>query len=778
MKHFFLLLFLLFGIAFSSAAFENKKVIISGHIRDAKNGEDLLGASVYIKETASGSVSNLYGFYSVSVLPGKYTIIYSYVGYESLTKTVEVKSNMVMDVELNSKQLLIKEVVVQGKLDNDNVVKNEMSTVKMDVQSIRKMPALLGEVDVIKAIQLLPGVQASSEGATGFSVRGGGIDQNLIMLDEATVYNASHLMGFFSVFNNDAIKDVILYKGDIPASSGGRLSSLLDVRMKDGNMKRFDATGGIGLISSRLTVEGPIAKDKASFIVSGRRTYADIFLGLSNNVMLKGNALYFWDLNTKCNWIVDPNNRLYLSAYMGKDVFKSKMFGLGWGNSTVTLRWNHLFSQKLFANFTGIYSNFNYNVGIPSGQPGAFDWLSSLTDYGFKGDFTYFLNTNNTVRFGVSAIYHSFMPGVAKGLGSESFINNFVVPNNYAWEDGAYISNEQKVNARLSLKYGLRFSLFQNVGRGTIYNYDSNHIKIDSTVYPYADIFNYYYGLEPRLGVNYQLTETSSLKASYTRSRQYIQLASNSTSGAPLDVWFPASPNVKPQISDQYAMGYFRNFYKNHLETSIELYYKNMQHTIDFKDHAVLLLNKELEGELRYGKSWAYGAEFYVKLQLDKWNGWVSYTLSRSERQIDGINQNKVYLSPHDKLHNLSVVLSYDISKRLNVGANWVFATGSPVTFPTGKYVYGNTVVPVYSDRNSYRMPDYHRLDLSLTLKGKDKPGRRWHTEWNFSVYNAYARKNAWVINFKQDENDPSVTIAEETYLFTIIPSVTFNFNF
>ncbi len=778
MKQGFLLLIVFFGISTFTSANDNKKVIISGHVRDAKNGEDLLGASVYVKEISSGSATNLYGFYSISLYPGTYHIIYSYVGYESITKTLEIKSNMLLDVELTSKQLLIKEVVVQGKLENDNVVKTEMSTTKMDVKSIRRIPALLGEVDVIKAIQLLPGVQASSEGASGFSVRGGGIDQNLIILDEATVYNASHLMGFFSVFNNDAIKDVTLYKGDIPACSGGRLASLLDVRMKDGNMKRFAATGGIGIISSRLTLESPIVKDKASFIISGRRTYADLFLKLSDNVMLKDNSLYFWDLNAKGNWIIDQNNRLYLSAYLGKDVFKGNMFALGWGNSTLTLRWNHLFSQKLFTNFTALYSKFNYNLGIPKGQPGAFDWTSSLTDYGLKADFTYFLNTDNTLRFGVSAIYHSFMPGIAKGLGDDSFFNEYSVPNNYAWEDGVYVSNEQKVNARLSLKYGIRYSLFQNVGKGTIYNFNSNYDTISSTVYPYGEVFNYFHGLEPRLGVNYQITETSSIKGSYSRSRQYMQLASNSTSGAPFDVWFPSSPNVQPQISDQYALGYFRNFYKNHLETSIELYYKAMQHTIDFKDHAELLLNRQLEGELRFGKSWAYGAEFYVKLQLEKWSGWVSYTLSRSERKIDGINNNKIYLSPHDKLHSISVVLSYDISKRLSAGANWVYASGSPVTFPTGKFTYGNTIVPVYSDRNTYHMPDYHRLDISVTLKGKEKLGRKWHGEWNFSVYNAYARNNAWVINFRQDEDNPNVTIAEKTYLFSLIPSITYNFNF
>ncbi len=768
-----------FVLCLSSVCFgADKKVIISGHIRDAKNGEDLVGASVYVKELSSGGVTNIYGFYSISVAPGKYTLVFSYIGYETTIKNIEVKSSTQVDIELSAKQQMIKEVVVEGKRDNDNVVKNEMSTVKMDVKSIRKIPALFGEVDLIKAIQMLPGVQAASEGSTGFSVRGGGNDQNLILLDEATVYNASHLMGFFSVFNNDAIKDVTLYKGDIPASSGGRLSSLLDVRMKDGNMKQLSATGGIGLISSRLTIESPIVKDKAAFIISGRRTYADLFLKLSTNPMYKDNSLYFWDLNAKANWILNENNRLYLSSYFGKDVFSSSLLGAGWGNSTVTLRWNHLFSKKLFSNFTALYSNFNYYLGTPKGQPGSFDWRSSLNDYSFKGDFTYFVNTENTLRFGVSAIYHKFIPGVAKGLGDGSFFNEYDVPNNYAWEDGAYISNEQKLNSRLSLKYGIRYSLFQNVGRGTVYNFDANYIKIDSTVYPYGEIFNYYQGLEPRAGVNYQLTETSSIKAGYSRTRQYIQLASNSTSGAPFDIWFPASPNVKPQISDQFALGYFRNFYKNRLEASLELYYKNMQNTIDFKDHAELLLNKQLEGELRFGKSWAYGAEFFVKVQMDKWSGWISYTLSRSERKIVGINNDNTYLSPHDKLHNISIVLNYDVSKRVNIGANWVYASGAPVTFPTGRFVYGNTVVPVYSDRNTYRMPAYHRLDLSLTWKGKEKPGRKWHGEWNFSVYNAYARKNAWMISFKQDETNPNVTIAEKTYLFTLIPSVSYNFNF
>ncbi|MCB2220421.1 MAG: TonB-dependent receptor [Bacteroidetes bacterium] len=756
---------------------------ISGHIRDALTGEDLIGATVFVQELKTGGSSNLYGFYSISLVPGNYTIVFSYIGYEQQQYTIDLKENISRNIELAPANQELEEVVVTSTAINENVTRTEMSSIDIDAKTIKKIPAFMGEVDVIKTIQLLPGVQTISEGSSGFSVRGGSMDQNLIQLDEAPVYNASHLLGFFSVFNNDAIKDVKLYKGDIPASSGGRLSSLLDVRMKDGNSKKFSATGGIGTISSRLTLEGPIVKDKVTYLISGRRTYADLFLRLSSNEDIRDNILYFYDLNGKVNWELDENNRFYFSTYHGNDIFKNDDFKMGWGNQTFTFRWNHLFSKKIFSNITAIHSEFNYELGVPEGSVNSFEWTSRMLDYGLKADLVYYINPNNTLRFGVSTTYHRFNPGRAAGLGEDAFFTEYEVDHSNALESGLYVSNEQKVGARLTLKYGIRFSHFQNVGSATVYNYDDYFDKIDSATYASREFYSPYYGFEPRVGALYVLNEVSSVKASYSRTRQYIHLAQNSTAGTPLDVWFPSSPNVKPQIADQVAIGYFRNFNDNMIETSVEAYYKFTQNAIDFKDHADLLLNKEYEGELRFGEAQAYGLEFLVRYNLNKFSGWVGYTLSRTEREIVGIHEGKPFekdrfRAGYDRPHDISVVLNYEASKRISIGANWVYSTGQAVTFPTGKFEYGNVYTPLFSDRNGYRMPDYQRLDVSATLRSKDKPGRKFYHEWNLSIYNAYARKNPWVINFVQDDNDPNKTYAEMTYLFSIIPAITFNFHF
>ncbi|MCX6256682.1 MAG: TonB-dependent receptor [Bacteroidia bacterium] len=777
----FLTCLLLLSVIISQTVNPDKsagKPILSGYIKDKTNGEELINATVYVKELRTGTVTNLYGFYSISLSPGDYQLTFSYIGYKTEEKKISIKENITLNVELEPVNHQLGEVEVTGEKSNVNIKRPEMSVVKIQMQSIKRIPALMGEVDVIKAIQMLPGVQSTSEGTSSFSVRGGSADQNLILLDEATVYNASHLMGFFSIFNNDAIKDVKLYKGDIPASYGGRLSSLLDVRMKDGNSKVFSGTGGIGTISSRLTFEGPIVKDNTSFIVSGRRTYMDIFLPLSSNKDLRSDKLYFYDLNLKVNSTIDENNRLFLSGYFGRDVFKNPFAYMDFGNQTLTLRWNHLFSKNLFANTSLIYSNYNYNIGTPAGNPNSFLWTSNLTDVGGKLDFNYYPNTENTVRFGYQLTFHRFDPGTAQGLGDSTIFAKYSLPLSYDLEHGLYISNEQKIGSLLTLKYGIRLSVFQNVGPGTIYHFDSSYNSTDSTVYKKGDFFKTYAGLEPRLGLTYTLTEESSIKASYSRTLQYIQLASNSTAGTPLDIWFPASPNVRPQVSNQVATGYFRNFFNDQVETSVEVYYKMMDHVIDFKDFAQLLLNRKLEGEIRSGTARAYGAEFMVQLNTGKLNGWISYTLSHTERTINAINNGKPYLPPYDKPNSVNLVLNYEYSKRVVFAANWIYATGAPLTIPTGRVEVEGVISSVYSDRNTYRMPDYHRLDLSLTLKGKDVPGRKWSGEWNFSVYNAYARHNPWAIYFVQDEKQPSKTYAEKIYLFSLIPAITYNFKF
>ncbi|MEN8226829.1 MAG: TonB-dependent receptor [Bacteroidota bacterium] len=770
---------LLIGICISCTAMESHgKVTVSGYVRDAATGEEMIGANVTILEIGAGTITNPYGYYSLSLEPGFYTLKYSFIGYLPETRSIRLDSDLVLNIELDESRQELEEVTIIAEAGNANITRLETGSTRLPIQSIRKIPALLGEVDIIKAIQLLPGVQVTSEGSSGFSVRGGSPDQNLILLDEATVYNASHLMGFFSVFNNDAIKDVKLYKGDIPASSGGRLASLLDIRMKDGNNKQLSATGGIGTISSRLTLEGPVFTEKVSFLLSARRTYADIFLLLAKDTALRDNSLFFYDLNGKLNYTINDNNKIFLSGYFGKDIFANDFAGMYFGNRTFTLRWNHLFSKKLFSNFTLINSHYFYDLGTPDGEIPFFNWLSFLDDYGIKGDFIWYLTPEHTFRYGLSGYYHVINPGSIKVQDTEGNDIESELSSNFALENGLYFSGESKFGERFSMRYGLRYSTFHNIGEATLFTYNDQYEVIDSTLYEKGEIYNLYHGLEPRFAANYLLNERNSLKASYSRTRQYLQMASNSTAGTPLDIWFPASPNIKPQISDQLAFGYFRNFLDNKIESSLEFYYKKMTNSIDFRDHAQLLLNPRLEGELRIGEATSYGAELYVKYETSKFSGWLSYTYSRTMRDIPEINDGKPYPAPYEKPHDLALVFSYNLTKRIIIGANWIYSTGIPFTLPSGRYEVLGNILPLYTGRNEFRLPDYHRLDLSITIEGKKKPGRRWQGEWNFSVYNAYARKNAWTLNFIQDSENPDLTYAEMTYLFSIVPAITYNFKF
>lgn len=766
-----------FNVANVKAGDENNplKYTISGYIKDADNGETLIGATVFVKELRVGAAANIYGFYSLSLAPGKYTIEYSFMGYSKQVRQLELNQNVVISMELSPEVKVMQEVTVTAERPDKNIKQAEMSTARLDMKTIRQIPALMGEVDVIKAIQMLPGVQATSEGTSGFSVRGGGLDQNLIVLDEATVYNASHLMGFFSVFNNDAVRDVKLYKGDMPANYGGRLSSVLDVRMKEGNNKQFKGTGGVGLISSRLTLEGPIVNEKTSFLVSGRRTYADLFFPLFSDEDLKKSIMYFYDLNLKMNHQINNNNRLYLSAYLGRDIFGQKGNSkAGFGNKTATLRWNHQFSQKLFSNLTAIASNYDYSLSTEQGG-GKYVWKSNLLDYTVKTDFNFYPNPNNEIKFGVSATLHELDPIDAWIYTKESDTTmRFPSMKNYELEYAAYISNQQKIGEKVTLKYGLRYTLFQNIGKSTLNNFDENHEYIGSTEYQKGEVFHSYPAWEPRLGIMYNINNVSSVKASYSRTYQFLQLASVSNGGMPLDYWFPSNKNVKPQKSDQFGIGYFRNFSNNKFETSIELFYKQMDNVIDFKDHTSTLFNSRLEGDIRTGEAYSYGAEFLIRKNEGKLNGWVSYTLSRAIRKIPEINNGKEYSAPYDKPHNVNVILNYNVTRRFTVSANWVFASGTPITFPVGSFEVENTAIPIYSERNEYRMRSYHRLDLSATVKGKERPGRFWNGEWVFSVYNAYGRHNDWMLNFDLEKGK-----AERTYLpFVFFPAITYNFNF
>ncbi len=772
-------------------------ISISGFIKDSKTGEALTGATVYVKEIKKATSTNQYGFYSISLLPGSYNIEFSYVGYQSINKIIDLLSKTSLNIEMSEEAQVLNEVVVKSSRPEDNIKKAEMSVAKLDMKTIKQIPAFMGEVDVIKAIQMLPGVQSTSEGSSGYSVRGGGIDQNLIILDEATVYNASHLMGFFSVFNNDAIRDVKLYKGDIPANYGGRLSSVLDVRMKEGNNKKFSATGGIGLLSSRLTLEGPIVNEKTSFLISGRRTYYDIFFPLFPDTDLKKSKLYFFDLNLKINHELNANNRLYLSAYLGRDIMGQKDFSnIGFGNQTASLRWNHLFSSRLFSNITILRSKYDYALYMNMGATKEY-WNSRLLDYTLKADFNFYPNPDNEIRFGVISTYHFLVPCDA-WMQSDSILK-VPYPNNYELESGAYISNQQKIGDKLILKYGVRYSIFQNMGSTISYKYNSEHEVIDSTYYPSGKIYHTYAGLEglePRLGVSYSINEITSVKASYSRTLQFMQLASNSTGSMPLDIWFPSSPNVKPQKADQFAVGYFRNIRNNTIETSVEVYYKKMNDVIDFRDHPILFLNRYMEGEIRTGTAQSYGIEFLINKSEGKLNGWISYTLCKSTRTIPEINDGKPYPSPYDKPNNINIILNYEFSERMIFSANWIYATGAPFTAPVGTFsmgiptnldgslkdptsTEGNTINKIYSGRNQSRMRDYHRLDISLTLKERPRQNRLWHGEWVFSIYNAYGRHNDWIINFQPDSENKNKTVAERWYLpFVFFPGITYNFTF
>ena len=748
---------LMFGACIGVSA-QERNYTLSGNIRDGGNGEDLIGASIMEGNSHRGTVTNAYGYYTLSLPKGKYTLAVSYLGYRQKEITVELLSDIRLNIDLDADTKELAEVVVLAEGHNANVAKAEMSVEKLSAKTIKSAPALMGEVDVLKVIQLLPGVQSTSEGSSGFSVRGGGYDQNLILLDEAAVYSASHLMGFFSVFNNDAIKDVTLYKGDIPASFGGRLSSLLDIRTKDGNSQHYAVTGGIGLISSRITAEGPLG-DKASAIVSARRTYADIFLKLSTDEMQRNSSLYFYDMNAKVNYRLDDNNRIFLAGYFGRDNFGfNNLAKMDFGNKTLTARWNHIFSPKLFSNFTLLSSWYDYYLRSEFSEQLGEELKSGLRDYGLKADFSYVPNPVHSIKFGYNFTFHHFDPGEGGGIGSESIIDERIsFPKQNAMENVAYIANETNLDGKLKLKYGLRYTGFENLNKGKVTYHQQQ--------------------FDPRVGITYIFNDLHSVKASYSRTTQFIQLASNSTSGSPLDFWFPASENVKPQKCDQFAAGYFRNFASDEYELSAEVYYKDMKDVVDFKDHAELMLNENLEEELRFGRGYSYGLELMLRKTSGAINGWVSYTLSKSMRKIEDINNGNWYRSPYDKPHNISALLSYELSSKWSLSTCWVYGSGTPVTYPTGRFQIEGNYVPIYSGRNEYRYPAYHRLDLSATWK-LSPPGNRFKHELNVSLYNAYGRKNTWTILFRPEADNPDNIYAENIYLFTFVPSITWNFSF
>lgn len=749
---------------------------VSGTLKDASNGEDLIGATVIVKEKpGTGAAANTYGFYSLTLPKGEYTLLFRYIGLEDLEQKITIDRDLRLDKELASGAgFTIREVVVKSGKENKNVSKNEMSVIKFDPKDIENIPVIFGEKDIIKTLQLTPGVKSAGDGNAGFYVRGGATDQNLILLDEAPVYNASHLLGFFSVFNSDALKDVTLYKGTIPAEFGGRSSSVLDIKMKDGNNKKFNASGGIGVISSRLTLEGPIQKDEGSFIISARRTYADLFAKLWKNENIRDTKLYFYDLNAKANYRLSEKDRLFLSGYFGRDVLNLSGFGLDWGNYTGTLRWNHLFSDRLFSNTSAIFSNYDYQFGI--GVTG-FDFRvkAAIVDVNLKQDFTFFPNADNTIKFGLNFINHTFQP-TSLDAGEFSSFKDSKTAQRYAYEGGAYAQNDWKISDRFGLQYGVRYSFFDYHGEGEAYTFDEKGIKTSEKFYKKGESIQFYGGLEPRFGLKFQMDESSSIKGGASRNIQFMHLLNNTTTASPTDLWVPSSNNVKPQIVDQVSLGYFRNFSDNMFEASIETYYKSLQNQIDYRNGADLTFNAEYEGALTYGKGIAYGAEFYLKKNKGRLTGWIGYTLARSLRKFETINKGDFYPAKQDRIHDLSIVTIYKLRKKLTVSATWVFYTGDAATFPSGKYTVSGIQTPYYTERNGYRFPDYHRLDLGVTLLGKQH--KTFESSWNFSVFNAYARQNAYSITFRENKDNRSITEAVQTSLFSIIPAVTYNFKF
>jgi len=753
-----------------------KRHTISGYVKDAETGEDLLFASVYNKEnTLDGVNTNMYGFYSLTLKEGEYTIIASYTGYNDQEIKINLTADTTLNIALSSGVTMDSMVVVTAEDKDENVESTKMGTVELEIKDIKKLPALLGEVDVLKTIQLLPGVLSSGEGTSGFYVRGGGVDQNLILLDEAVVYNSGHLLGFFSVFNADALKNTTLIKGGMPANYGGRISSVLDIQMKEGNNERFGIEGGIGIVSSRLTLQGPIVKKKSSFIISGRRTYLfDLAQPFLKNTAFNGTNYYFYDLNIKANYKIDQNNRIFLSGYFGRDVLnfsnpdRGFKFDMPWGNATATIRWNHIFGDKLFMNFMLIFNDYDFSVG--GGQEDfSFQLNSGIRDYSGKLSFDYYASPRHHIKFGFDYTYHTFTPTRAEAFsGDDPFV---IDPNRkYSHEMGVYVLDEWKISKRISINAGVRFSLFQHVGP-----YDS---KLDTNrTYGSLEPVRTYWGIEPRINSKFTVSKSSSIKAGVTLGRQYVHLVTNSTSTLPTDLWVPSTEIVKPQWGMQYSLGYFHNFFDNMLETSIEVYYKDLYNQLDYSENYTQTPDTDVEDEFIAGRGRAYGVEFFIRKKKGKFTGWIGYTLARSERIFDDI-KGRVYPSGFDRTHDLSVVASYDITDRWSVSATFVLGSGAPYTPIKSVYLVNFTPTLEYGLRNSARLPLYHRLDLSVkyTLTKPDKP---FESSLVLSVYNVYNRQNVFFTYTAPETDATSGQIELRSYqvsLFPIIPSITWNF--
>lgn len=750
-----------------------------GTVVEKESWSKLPEVSIIVNQS-DAAITDKNGKYSFMLPDGEYTVEAEFIGYKTITKKVTINGKDVkLDFHMETDFEELDEVMVSKYKEDANVTNATIGVQRIDAEALKKMPSLMGETDVIKVIQMLPGVQSAAEGGSGFSVRGGKTDQNLILLDDASLYNASHMMGFFSIFNNDVVSEATLLKGDIPAQYGGRLASVLKVETKDGFPTRFNGAGGIGLISSHFMLDIPIQPIRTSVMVAARRSYADLFLPLSSNDALKETKLFFYDMNAKICHKINGKNRLYWSGYMGTD--KLGMNGkmdLRFGNTNTTLRWNHIHNNNTNSNLTVIGTRYNYNINVYL-APYDCDIDAWTKDWTMKYDWKHKTQNNNTITAGASTAIHRFNQGSLTSNQEENYgfslFDNTIMETRKALEHGIYGAYEAEITPRFTLKAGLRLSMFQNIGEETFYLMDEQHKCVDTIHYGKGDIFHTEIHPEPRLGLLYKLNASSSLKGAYTRTIQYAQVASNSTGGLPFDIWFPTSPNIKPQKCDQWSVGYFKNFAENKFESSVELFYKNMYNIIDFKDEASIYGNEKVDGDVRTGKGKSYGLEVLLRKNTGKLTGWLSYTYSHAVQTVEEINFGEQYRSPFDRPHNITAVLSYDFHKRWNATASWVFLSGQPCTNPYGKYTVDNVSYAIYTGyRNRSNYPNYHRLDLSLTFK--TKPKKRWEGEWNLSVYNAYARHNTWAVIFSQGENHSIETT--KVYLFSFVPSISYNFKF
>ncbi len=781
----FLFLFSLASCAQYAAA--QSKATLNGYIKDRINGEELIGVSVYFPDLKAGTTTNAYGFYSITVPPGQYRVQISYLGYQTQEISVDLAKDVTTNIELEEEATQMQEIVVTDKPIDANVAGIQMSRNSLNLDQVRKLPALFGEVDIIKNIQMLPGVVTAGEGTSSFFVRGGSADQNLILIDEAPIYDPSHLGGMVSVFNADVIKESELYKGGIPARFGGRLSSILEVRTRDGNNKRFSAAGGIGTLASRLLVEGPISKDKSSFILSGRTSNLGLYLKAADT----DNGVNFYDLNAKINWRATNKNRFFLSAYSGRDKisFDGGDAGFGWGNSTVTLRWNHLFNERLFSNTTLIGSVFDYSLELKDPIQG-FRWTSNLQEVSLKNDLSWFLNTSNELTFGYHLTGRRFSPARIEPNAVSSIFQETVFPKTYALDHALYISNQQRLSRKVMLDYGVRLSIFQNVGKGEVFIYEdprdnADINRIDTLHYKQWETIKTYVNVEPRFGMRYALSDENSIKLSYNRMVQNTHLVAAGTVPLPFNTWNPSGYYLKPQIADQVALGYFRNFRQNSIEVSVETYYKKMTDVTDFADNAEIMLNRDLSTEFRQGDAWSYGAEFMVNKTQGRLTGMITYTWSKALREIDGVNNGIQFPASYDRRNVANISAAYDVNGRWSLGGTFTYSTGRPITIPSGKYEFGSYQPDIVSERNGYRLPHFHHLDLSATLNPRRNANRRFKGQWVFSLYNVYNRQNAFTIytRTRQDDDgniigDGSEKEARLIYLFPVMPFVTYNFKF